>query len=47
MLIQNEFIVSVFLSICFNLDSAELSLAACEFLVFPGVNFETSGIVRD
>ena len=29
---QNEFIVLVCLSICFNLDSAGLNLAACEFL---------------
>ena len=44
-LIQNEFIVSVCLSICINLDSGGLSLATCEFLVFTGVNFETSGLV--
>ena len=44
-LIQNEFIVLVCLSVCYNLDSAGLSLATCEFLVFTGVNFETSGLV--
>ena len=33
------------LSIYFNLDSAGLSLATWEFLVFSGVNFETSGLV--
>ena len=33
------------MSICFNLDSAGLSLVTCEFLVFSGVNFETSGLV--
>ena len=45
-LIQNQFIVSVCLSICFNLNSAWLSLGMCEFLVFSGVNFETSGLVH-
>ena len=44
-LIQNEFIVFVCLLICFNFDSVGLSLATCEFLVFSGVNFETSGLV--
>ena len=44
-LIQNEFIVLVCLSVCFNFDSAGLSLGTCEFLVFNGVNFETSGLV--
>ena len=44
-LIQNEFIVLLCLSLCFNLDSAGLSLATCEFLMFTVVNFETSGLV--
>ena len=30
-----------------SLDSAGLSLVDCEFLLFSGVNFETSGLVRD
>ena len=33
----------VCVSICFNLDSARLSLVTCEFLGFSGVNFEISG----
>ena len=34
--------VSLFVA---SLDSAGLSLVTCEFLLFSGVNFETSGLV--
>ena len=42
---SNEFIVLVCLLMFFNLDSVGLSLATCEFLVFSGVNFKTSGLI--
>ena len=44
-LLPNEFIVSVCQSVGFNLDVALISLVTCGFLLFPGVNFDTSGLV--
>ena len=43
-----QIIIQVFMSISLfvaSLDSAGLSLIDCEFLLFSGVNFETSGLV--
>ena len=44
-LIQNGSIILVCVSVLFNFDLAGLSLVTFEFLLFSGVNFDTSGLV--